>query len=176
MTSAISISACRGSVSFMTDGHKLGQLPVATGFFLIRDASLLEAVPLDWTFIHTLTATKPGDHAATAWAVMRHLGRAGYRASTARAAGVGAHRRRGHRVYRRAAADGETAHQRHQLHLGHGGTWSRCFNELSGRGWGSTFGHMNGHARIRLSLHPYRDADHAHGFVEALRESVHTAR
>jgi len=35
---------------------------------------------------------------------------------------------------------------------------------------------MNGHARIRLSLHPYRDADHAHGFVQALGESVRAAK
>ncbi len=164
-----------GVSSFMTDGHKLGQLPVATGFFLIRDASLLEAVPLDWTFIHTLTATKPGDHAATAWAVMRHLGRAGYRASTARLL-----------ESVRIVVEGIESIDELRLMVkplisvinftSDTVDMEQVFNELSRRGWGSTFGHMNGHARIRLSLHPYRDANHAHGFVEALTESVQAAR
>ena len=53
-----------GVSSMMTDGHKLGLLPVATGFFLIRDAAMLDAIPAHVTGIHTITATKPGDHAA----------------------------------------------------------------------------------------------------------------
>ena len=164
-----------GVSSFMTDGHKLGLLPVATGFFLIRDASLLEAVPLETTFIHTLTATKPGDHAAAAWAVMRHLGRAGYRASAARLL-----------ESVRIVVDGIEAIDELRLMVkplisvinftSDTVDMEQVFNELSRRGWGSTFGHMNGHARIRLSLHPSRDADHAYGFVRALRESVHAVR
>ena len=132
-----------GVSSFMTDGHKLGQLPVATGFFLIRDASLLEAVPLDWTFIHTLTATKPGDHAATAWAVMRHLGRAGYRAATARLL-----------ESVRIVVEGIEAIDELRLMVkplisvinftSDTVDMEQVFNEISRRGWGSTFGHVNG--------------------------------
>ena len=73
-----------GVSSMMTDGHKLGLLPVATGFFLIRDAAMLDAIPAEFTGIHTITATKPGDHAVAAWSVMRRLGREGYRESTRR--------------------------------------------------------------------------------------------
>ena len=159
----------------MTDGHKVGLLPVATGFFLVRDASLLQAVPLETTFIHTLTATKPGDHAAAAWAVMRHLGRAGYRASAARLL-----------ESVRIVVEGIEAIDELRLMVrpligvvnftSDTVDMERVFNELSQRGWGSTFGHMNGHARIRLSLNPHRDAEHAHGFVGALRESVQAAR
>ena len=73
-----------GVSSIMTDGHKLGLLPVATGFFLVRDEAMLQAIPIETTVIHNITATKPGDHAAAAWAVMQRLGRAGYRESARR--------------------------------------------------------------------------------------------
>ena len=73
-----------GVSSMMTDGHKLGLLPVATGFFLIRDEAMLDAIPAEFTGIHTITATKPGDHAVAAWSVMRRLGREGYRESARR--------------------------------------------------------------------------------------------
>jgi tyrosine decarboxylase/aspartate 1-decarboxylase len=164
-----------GVDSFMTDGHKLGMLPVATGFFLIRDAGMLEAIPVDTTFIHTLTATKPGTHAATAWAVMRHLGRAGYRASVE-------HLLESVQII----VDGIEDMDDLQLMVkplisvinftSDSVDMERVFMELSGRGWGTTFGEMNGKARIRLSLNPHRDHEHAHGFLAALRESVRAAR
>ena len=44
----------------MTDGHKLGSLPIATGFFLARDRELFEAIPTERTLIHTTSSTKPG--------------------------------------------------------------------------------------------------------------------
>ena len=72
-----------GVTTMMTDGHKLGLLPISTGFFLSRDADLFETIPTERTLIHTTSSTKPGSRAASAWATMRHLGRAGYRASTA---------------------------------------------------------------------------------------------
>ncbi len=164
-----------GVSSFMTDGHKLGMLPVATGFFLIKDASMLTGIPVETTFIHTLTATKPGDHAAAAWAVMRHLGRAGYRASVAR-------------LLESVQVIVEGINQIEEVKLmvkplisvinftSDSVDMERVFNELSGRGWGSTFGDMNGKARIRLSLNPHRDHEHAHAFVAALKESVQAAR
>ena len=64
-----------GVSSFMTDGHKLGLMPIATGFFIVRDKEMLKAIPTEQTLIHTLTSTKPGDHAAIAWSVLRRQGR-----------------------------------------------------------------------------------------------------
>ena len=56
----------KGVSSIMTDGHKLGLLPIATGFFLARDASLFEAIPTERTLIHTTSSTKPGSAARPA--------------------------------------------------------------------------------------------------------------
>ena len=61
----------------MTDGHKLGLLPIATGFFLVKDPPLFESIPTERTLIHTTSSTKPGSRAAAAWATLRHLGREG---------------------------------------------------------------------------------------------------
>ena len=72
-----------GVSSMMTDGHKLGLMPVATGFFLVREPAMFDAIPTDLTLIHTTSSTKPGSRAASAWAVMQHLGREGYQRSTA---------------------------------------------------------------------------------------------
>ena len=72
-----------GVSSISTDGHKLGLLPIATGFFLVRDAAILEAIPTERTLIHTTSSTKPGSRAAAAWATFKHLGREGYVRSTA---------------------------------------------------------------------------------------------
>ena len=77
-----------GVSSISTDGHKLGLLPIATGFFLVKDAAALEAIPTERTLIHTTSSTKPGSRAAAAWATLRHLGRAGYVASTAHVLGL----------------------------------------------------------------------------------------
>ena len=164
-----------GVSSFMTDGHKLGMLPVATGFFLIRDANMLDSIPVETTFIHTLTATKPGAHAAGAWAVMRHLGRDGYRSCVVRLLEAV-----------QIIVDGIDSIDGLRLMVkplisvinftSDSLDMEAVFHELSSRGWGSTFGEMHGKARIRLSLHPHRDADHARRFVAALRESVQAVR
>ncbi len=164
-----------GVTSMMTDGHKLGLLPVATGFFLLRDAALLEAIPAGVTGIHTITATKPGDHAAAAWAVMRHLGRQGYRASTrqlmdvVRIVSEGIERIDGLRllVPPLLAVVNFTSER---------GDTERIYLELRRRGWGATYGHAGGAGRIRLSIHPHRDPRRAHQFVAALEESVRTIR
>ena len=50
----------QGVSSIMTDGHKLGLLPIATGFFLANDASMFETIPTETTLIHTTSSTKPG--------------------------------------------------------------------------------------------------------------------
>ena len=58
-------------------------MPIATGFFIAREPALFDAIPTEETLIHTTSSTKPGSRAAAAWAVMKHLGRDGYRRSTA---------------------------------------------------------------------------------------------
>ncbi len=164
-----------GVSSIMTDGHKLGLLPVATGFFLVRDAAMLSVIPAESTVIHTITATKPGDHAVAAWAVMRHLGREGYRESARRLLKVvqivsdGIERIEGLRLLVRPligvinfTSDGDDVER---LHL-----------ELRRRGWGSTYGQSGDVGRIRLSIHPHRDTAHARQFVKALSEAVRAVR
>ena len=66
--------ALPGVTSMMTDGHKLGLMPIATGFFIVREPSLFDAIPTEATLIHTTSSTKPGSRAAGAWAVMKHSG------------------------------------------------------------------------------------------------------
>lgn len=74
-----------GVTSMSTDGHKLGLMPLTTGFFLVRDRELLAKIPSDVTMLHTITSTKPGGAAAAAWAVLRAQGRDGYRRTVASA-------------------------------------------------------------------------------------------
>jgi len=73
-----------GVSTIMTDGHKLGLMPVPTSFFMDRDEEMLKAIPTERTVIHNLTATEHGERAASAWAVMRLMGRQGYVESTRR--------------------------------------------------------------------------------------------
>lgn len=164
-----------GVSSMMTDGHKLGLLPVATGFFLIRDAAMLDAIPAEFTGIHTITATKPGDHAVAAWSVMRRLGREGYRESARRLMEVvdivskGIESIDGLRLLvRPLVAVVNFTSDRDDV--------ERIYLELRRRGWGATYGHDGTQGRIRLSIHPHRDIEHAHGWVAALQESVQAVR
>ena len=93
-----------GVSSILTDGHKLGLLPIATGFFLVKDAAILEAIPTERTLIHTTSSTKPGSRAAAAWATLKHLGREGYVAVDGARPGPRRHHRRGrHRDPRHGA-------------------------------------------------------------------------
>ena len=161
--------------SMMTDGHKLGLLPVATGFFLIRDEAMLDAIPAEFTGIHTITATKPGDHAVAAWSVMRHLGRKGYCESARRLMEVvdiiskGIEDIDGLRLLvRPLLAVVNFTSDRDDV--------ERIYLELRRRGWGATYGHDGAQGRIRLSIHPHRDIEHAHGWLAALRESVQAVR
>ena len=164
-----------GVSSMMTDGHKLGLLPVATGFFLIRDEAMLDAIPAEFTGIHTITATKPGDHAVAAWSVMRRLGREGYRESAQRLMKVvdivsnGIENIDGLRLLvRPLLAVVNFTSDRDDV--------ERIYLELRRRGWGATYGHDGAKGRIRLSIHPHRDIEHAHGWVAALEESVRAVR
>ena len=164
-----------GVRSMMTDGHKLGLLPVATGFFIVRDRADLQAVPTEETLIHTLSSTKPGSHAAAAWAVMTHLGREGYKRSVRDVLDVvqiicdGVDRIDGLRLVvppliTVVNITSDTLDM------------EKVYRGLRCRGWGSTLGELKGKPHIRLSIHPGRDRAHAEGFVRALDEAARDAR
>src|SRR3954451_8633639 len=165
----------KGVSSIMTDGHKLGLLPIATGFFLARDSSLFESIPTEKTLIHTTSSTKPGSRAAGAWATFRNLGREGYRASTAHVLKL-----------RDIIADGVTAIPGMSLaaprFISVIGFTSKTINledvhnHMADDGWGQGYGTIRGKPFIRLSIHPSRDEEHAHGFVKAFEAAVARAR
>lgn len=164
-----------GVTTMMTDGHKLGLLPIATGFFLSRDPELFEAIPTERTLIHTTSSTKPGSRAATAWATFRHLGRAGYVASTRHVlalrdriiAGVTAIPGVSLMVpplitvvaFRSDVIDLRDLHER-----------------MASDGWGQGYGEVRGRSFIRLSIHPSRTIEAADGFVAAFERAAHEAR
>jgi len=160
-----------GVSSFMTDGHKLGLMPVATGFLLVRDEEMLQAIPTEETVVHNITATKPGDHAAIAWAVMQRLGKNGYIESTRNVLSVvdlvakGIREINGLRLMVIPSMTIVTftsdIYDVGQIH-----------QELKARGWGSTYGIIRGVPRIRLSIHPHRDKEHAQQLLMALKECV----
>jgi tyrosine decarboxylase/aspartate 1-decarboxylase len=163
----------RGVSSIMTDGHKLGLMPIATGFFLARDPAAFESIPTERTLIHTTSSTKPGSRAATAWATLRHLGRQGYVASTAHVLRL-----------RDRIVEGVTAipgmrtvvppfitvvgftSDTHDL--------ERIHELMADEGWGQGFGRVHGRPFIRLSIHPSRTEEAAEGFVEAFRQATAT--
>ena len=165
----------KGVSSIMTDGHKLGLLPIATGFFLARDASLFEAIPTERTLIHTTSSTKPGSRAAGAWATFRNLGREGYRRSTAHVLKL-----------RDIIVDGVTAIPGMGLaapkFISVVGFTSATINledvhnMMAEDGWGQGYGTIRGKPFIRLSIHPSRDVEHAHGFVKAFEAAAGRAR
>ena len=165
----------KGVSSIMTDGHKLGLLPIATGFFIARESSLFETIPTERTLIHTTSSTKPGSRAAGAWATFRNLGREGYRQSTAHVLEL-----------RDIIADGVTAIPGMSLaaprFISVVGFTSRTINLedvhniMAEDGWGQGYGTIRGKPFIRLSIHPSRDEAHAHGFVKAFEAAARRAR
>jgi tyrosine decarboxylase/aspartate 1-decarboxylase len=167
--------ALPGVTTMMTDGHKLGLLPIATGFFLSREPELFEAIPTERTLIHTTSSTKPGSRAAAAWATFRHLGRAGYVASTAHVLAL-----RDRIVQGVTAIPGVSlmapplitvvAFRSEVIDL-------RDVHERMAReGWGQGYGEVRGHPFIRLSIHPSRTVEAADGFVMAFERATHEAR
>jgi tyrosine decarboxylase/aspartate 1-decarboxylase len=161
----------RGVSSISTDGHKLGMMPVATGFFLARDTALFETVPTEQTLIHTTSSTKPGSRAAGAWATMRALGREGYVEST-----------RYLLQLRETITSGVTAVPGIRLVVpplvGLVGITSDSVDiaavheRLNAGGWGQNYGEVRGTRFLRLSIHPSRSIEAAQGFVTAFREAV----
>jgi tyrosine decarboxylase / aspartate 1-decarboxylase len=164
-----------GVSSISTDGHKLGLLPISTGFFIAREASLLEAIPTERTLIHTTSSTKPGSRAAGAWAALRHLGRAGYLRSTKHVL-----------MLRDTIADGVTAIPGMSLaapkFISVVGFTSatidleRVHALLEQDGWGHSYGELRGMPFIRLSIHPSRSTESAQGFVRAFEAAAARAQ
>ena len=160
-----------GVTTMMTDGHKLGLLPIATGFFLSREPDLFETIPTERTLIHTTSSTKPGSRAASAWATLRHLGRAGYQASTAHVLAV-----------RDRIVEGVTAIPGMALiapplitvvAFTSGSVDLRDVHErMAAEGWGQGYGEVRGRPFIRLSIHPSRTLEAADGFVAAFERAA----
>ena len=167
--------ALPGVTSMMTDGHKLGLMPIATGFFIVREPSLFDAIPTESTLIHTTSSTKPGSRAAAAWALMKHLGRAGYRRSTAHlmelvrllADGIG--RTADFRLLATPAVS-VVAFTSPTIDL------ADVHRRMAERGWGQGYGELRGMPFIRLSVHPSRDRHSAEGFLRALADAARDAR
>lgn len=160
-----------GVTTMSTDGHKLGLMPLTTGFFLVRDRELLAHIPSDVTMLHTITSTKPGGTAAAAWAVLRAQGWDGYRRTV----------RRAMRTVR-VLADGIAAIPQLRVVMPPFIT-VLCFTSdtldvaavhdgLRQRGFGSSYGPINGTPIVRLSISPYRTVRQARAFLAALRDTV----
>ena len=140
-----------------------------------RTPKCFEAIPTDVTFIHTTSSTKPGSRAASAWAVMKHLGREGYQRSTAHVLELA-----------KTIAAGVTeipgidlivppfisivAFTSKTVDL------SDVHQLLAEGGWGQSYGVHRDRPYIRLSIHPSRHMEHAQGFVRAFAEATTKAR
>lgn len=73
-----------GVRSITVDPHKMGLAPIPAGGILFRDKRFLEAMNVDSPYLtvkqqSTIVGTRLGATAAATYAVMKHLGREGYR-------------------------------------------------------------------------------------------------
>jgi len=165
-----------GVSSITADGHKLGLLPLTTSFSLYRDESLLEGVPAE-SVVWTITSTKNGGFAASAWALFQHLGKDGYKRHLRKILEV-----------TRMISEGISSIEGLRLlakpflpiigFTADGYDIAVVYEELRAKGWGCslTKDSLTHEDFIRLSIHPYRDEEHAEAFLEALEESASTAR
>jgi len=78
--------AVPGVCSITIDPHKMGLAPIPAGGILFRNESLRETVSWDIPYLSggeteqaTFVGTRSGASAIAVWAVMRHLGKEGYR-------------------------------------------------------------------------------------------------
>ena len=81
--------------SITIDPHKMGLAPIPAGGILFRDAKISEAVSMKVPYISggemkqsTLLGTRSGASAVAVWALLMHLGRAGYAAVVERCLGL----------------------------------------------------------------------------------------
>jgi tyrosine decarboxylase/aspartate 1-decarboxylase len=74
----------KGVASITVDPHKMGLAAIPSGALLLRSNSLLKAVETPSPYLierrqYTITGTRSGASAAIVYALLKHLGRAGYR-------------------------------------------------------------------------------------------------
>ncbi|MFI5449996.1 MAG: aminotransferase class V-fold PLP-dependent enzyme [Candidatus Bathyarchaeia archaeon] len=160
-----------GVTSMMTDGHKLGLLPLTASFFLVRDAKYLMSIPTEDTLIHTITSTKPGRQAACAWTVFKHLGKEGYVREIRHVLEVvnliadGIEKIEGLRLMARPfitiLAFTSNVYDLSQVH-----------SELQRKGWGTLLEKRHGAWVVRLSIHPDVRKSNARLFLEALNDTI----
>jgi tyrosine decarboxylase/aspartate 1-decarboxylase len=81
--------------SITIDPHKMGLAPIPAGGILFRDAKMCEAVSMKVPYLaggkmkqSTLLGTRSGASAVAVWALLKHLGRAGYAAVVERCLGL----------------------------------------------------------------------------------------
>jgi len=82
-----------GVSSITVDPHKMGLAPIPSGCILFRDASHLDAMSIETPYLtekqqSTIVGTRTGASAAATWAIMKHMGREGYRELALRVMGV----------------------------------------------------------------------------------------
>lgn len=73
-----------GISSVTVDPHKMGLVPIPCGTILFRDKSALRSIEIEAPYLtkkrqHTLVGTRSGASTAAAYAVLKNLGREGYR-------------------------------------------------------------------------------------------------
>jgi tyrosine decarboxylase/aspartate 1-decarboxylase len=74
----------RGVCSITIDPHKMGLAPIPTGGILFRDKRYLDAMSIETPYLteerqSTIVGTRTGASTAATWALMKYLGREGYR-------------------------------------------------------------------------------------------------
>ena len=74
----------KGVSSITIDPHKMGLAPIPTGGVLFRERKYLESMAIETPYLtedmqSTLVGTRSGAAAAATWALLKHLGKDGYR-------------------------------------------------------------------------------------------------
>jgi len=80
-----------GVSSVTIDAHKMGLAPIPAGGILFRDAGMMKAVSKRVSYLAggeteqtTLVGTRPGASSLAVWALLKHMGREGYRKTAKR--------------------------------------------------------------------------------------------
>jgi len=76
-----------GVSSITIDPHKMGLAPIPTGGILFRERKYLEAMAIETPYLtedlqSTIVGTRTGAATAATWALLKHLGKEGYRVAT----------------------------------------------------------------------------------------------
>lgn len=79
----------KGVDSITVDPHKMGMAPIPAGGILFRDDSYLKYLEVETPYLSelkqaTILSTRTGAGAAATWAVLKHLGKEGYKESAQR--------------------------------------------------------------------------------------------